>query len=48
MSAEPAKPLRFYDNYSRSLREFAPLSPDGPVGLYTCGPTVYDVQHIGN
>ena len=48
MSAEPAKPLRFYDNYSRSLREFAPLSPDGPVGLYTCGPTVYDFQHIGN
>jgi cysteinyl-tRNA synthetase len=42
------KPLRLYDNFSRSLREFAPLVPDRPVGLYTCGPTVYDFQHIGN
>ena len=42
------KPLRLYDNYTRTLREFAPLSPDGVVGLYTCGPTVYDYQHIGN
>ena len=23
-------------------------SPAAPVGLYTCGPTVYDYQHIGN
>ena len=43
-----AKPLRLYDNYSRSLREFAALAPGEPVGLYTCGPTVYDYQHIGN
>jgi cysteinyl-tRNA synthetase len=41
-------PLVLYDNYTRSLREFAPLAPDGPIGLYTCGPTVYDYQHIGN
>lgn len=40
--------LVLYDNYTRSLREFAPLVADGPVGLYTCGPTVYDDQHIGN
>ncbi|HET6802512.1 MAG TPA: cysteine--tRNA ligase [Casimicrobiaceae bacterium] len=40
-------PLRLYDNYSRSLRDFAPLV-EGEVGLYTCGPTVYDYQHIGN
>ncbi len=40
--------LVLYDNYTRSLREFVPLSPDRPVGLYTCGPTVYDYQHIGN
>jgi cysteinyl-tRNA synthetase len=40
-------PLRLYDNYTRSLRDFAPLGP-GAVGLYTCGPTVYDYQHIGN
>ena len=40
-------PLRLYDNYTRSLRVFAPLKA-GTVGLYTCGPTVYDYQHIGN
>ena len=41
-------PLFLYDNYTRSLREFAPLRAGGEVGLYTCGPTVYDYQHIGN
>ena len=41
-------PLTFYDNYTRTLREFAPLDPSGNVGMYTCGPTVYDYQHIGN
>jgi len=40
-------PLRLYDNYTRTLRSFEPLQP-GEVGLYTCGPTVYDYQHIGN
>ncbi len=40
--------LELYDNYTRSLRRFEPLEPSGPVGVYTCGPTVYDFQHIGN
>ncbi|MDQ6621072.1 MAG: cysteine--tRNA ligase [Pseudomonadota bacterium] len=40
-------PLKLYDNYTRSLRDFEPLSA-GEVGMYTCGPTVYDYQHIGN
>ena len=48
MTVDSPKPLRLYDNFSRSLREFAPLAPDRPVGVYTCGPTVYDFQHIGN
>jgi cysteinyl-tRNA synthetase len=39
--------LRLYDTYTRSLREFQPLNPP-VVGLYTCGPTVYDYAHIGN
>ncbi len=39
--------LTLYDTYTRSLREFEPLSPD-EVGLYACGPTVYDFPHIGN
>lgn len=39
--------IRLYDTYSRSLRPFEPL--DAPVvGLYCCGPTVYDYAHIGN
>jgi len=41
-------PLRLYDNFTRTLRPFEPLNPGGEVGLYTCGPTVYDYQHIGN
>lgn len=39
--------LHLYDTYSRSLREFQPLYPS-KVGLYACGPTVYDYAHIGN
>ena len=41
-------PLHLYDNYTRTLRPFEPLQPDGDVGMYTCGPTVYDYQHVGN
>ena len=40
--------LQLYDNYTRTLRPFEPLRAAGEVGLYTCGPTVYDYQHIGN
>ncbi len=40
-------PLMLYDNYARERRRFEPLAA-GAVGLYTCGPTVYDYQHIGN
>ena len=45
--------LRLFDTYSRTVREFIPLESPPPgqqpvVGLYTCGPTVYDYAHIGN
>ncbi len=39
--------LRLFDTYTRTLREFEPLQPP-EVGMYTCGPTVYDYAHIGN
>jgi len=39
--------LRLYDTYTRSTRDFEPLQP-GEVGLYACGPTVYNYAHIGN
>ena len=37
----------FYNTRTRRKQEFAPLEP-GRVGIYTCGPTVYGPQHIGN
>jgi cysteinyl-tRNA synthetase len=39
--------LRLYNTLSRSVEEFRPVR-QGKVGLYTCGPTVYDRVHIGN
>ena len=39
--------LRLYDTRTRSVRPFAPLHPP-EVGIYTCGPTVYAPQHLGN
>src|SRR3954471_18670139 len=39
--------IKMYDSLSRSVRVFAPLS-DRPVGIYSCGPTVYARQHLGN
>jgi cysteinyl-tRNA synthetase len=39
--------LRLFDTYTRTVRDFEPLH-DNEVGLYTCGPTVYDYAHIGN
>ena len=39
--------LRLFDTAARSLVDFQPLVP-GHVGLYTCGPTVYNRVHIGN
>jgi len=39
--------LRFFNTLSGMEEPFVPLSP-GDVKLYTCGPTVYDFNHIGN
>ncbi len=39
--------LKLFNTLSRSLQEFAPLAPP-QVGMYCCGPTVYDFAHIGN
>jgi cysteinyl-tRNA synthetase len=41
--------LKLFNTLSRSVEEFVPLDPAGKrVGLYCCGPTVYDFAHIGN
>jgi cysteinyl-tRNA synthetase len=42
-------PLRWFNTLSRSVEEFVPLDPAHKrVGMYCCGPTVYDFGHIGN
>ncbi len=39
--------LYLYNSLSRQKEGFGPIK-DMEVGLYTCGPTVYDYAHIGN
>ena len=39
--------LQLFDTYERTVRKFEPIVP-GQVGLYCCGPTVYNFAHIGN
>lgn len=39
--------LQFMNTLGNTLQEFIPIQP-GKVGMYTCGPTVYDYAHIGN
>ncbi|HYG24116.1 MAG TPA: cysteine--tRNA ligase [Verrucomicrobiae bacterium] len=41
--------LRLFNTLTRSVQDFTPLDPAGKrVGMYCCGPTVYDYAHIGN
>jgi cysteinyl-tRNA synthetase len=40
-------PLLLYNSLTRRKEEFEPLDRNR-VGLYVCGPTVYDRAHIGN
>jgi cysteinyl-tRNA synthetase len=39
--------LVLYDTKARAKRDFIPINPKR-VGMYVCGPTVYDRAHIGN
>lgn len=39
--------MRIYNTMSRSVEDFKPVSEE-MVGMYTCGPTVYNYAHIGN
>jgi len=41
--------LKLFNTLARSVQDFAPLDSAGKkVGMYCCGPTVYDFAHIGN
>ena len=39
--------MRIFNSLTRQIEEFVPVKGK-KVGLYTCGPTVYDRQHVGN
>ena len=39
--------MRLYDTLSREVVELRPRTP-GEVSIYVCGPTVYDVPHLGH
>lgn len=39
--------LKLFNSFTRELEPFQPIH-DGEARVYTCGPTVYNYQHIGN
>jgi cysteinyl-tRNA synthetase len=39
--------LRLFNSLTRAIEPFQPIHP-GEARVYTCGPTVYNFQHIGN
>src|SRR5512142_806557 len=40
-------PIQLHDTLTGTKRELTTLKP-GEVGIYACGPTVYDVAHLGH
>ncbi len=39
--------LKLFNRLNRQMETFVPVHP-GEARVYTCGPTVYNYQHIGN
>ena len=39
--------MKIYNTMTRKKEEFVPIR-ENKVGIYVCGPTVYDYIHIGN
>ncbi len=39
--------MKFYNTLTRTKQEFVPVK-EGVVSMYVCGPTVYNLIHIGN
>ncbi len=39
--------LKLHNTLMQKIEDFVPLNPQ-KIGLYVCGPTVYDYPHIGN
>lgn len=40
--------LSFYNTLTKSVQPFAPADGSNTVRIYSCGPTVYNIAHIGN
>ncbi|MGF1533856.1 MAG: cysteine--tRNA ligase [Bernardetiaceae bacterium] len=47
MSHQKYSPLRIQNNLTRRKENFQPLHPHS-IGMYVCGPTVYNYVHLGN
>jgi len=47
MNDNATHPLKLFNRLPRELEIFTPVHP-GEARVYTCGPTVYNYQHIGN
>ena len=47
MLSVPKLPIRLFNTASREKEILQPLE-EGHVHIYTCGPTVYGLIHIGN
>ena len=41
------KNLNFFNTLSNKKEKFVPIN-NSKLGMYVCGPTVYDFPHIGN
>ena len=41
------KNLNFFNTLSNKKEKFVPIK-NNKIGMYVCGPTVYDFPHIGN
>ncbi|MEQ8741677.1 cysteine--tRNA ligase [Parasphingorhabdus sp.] len=47
MTDKAPHPLKLFNSLTRQMEEFVPVHT-GEARVYTCGPTVYNYQHIGN
>lgn len=47
MNDNAPHPLKLFNSLTRQMEEFVPVHT-GEARVYTCGPTVYNYQHIGN
>lgn len=39
--------MKLYNTLTRKKEDFVPIK-EGEVGIYNCGPTVYNFIHVGN